>query len=160
MPEVTETQLPGVGVRHEFTTARGERVGVVSHRGGRREVVVYDQADPDACSTVMHLTPDDTRTLAELLGATQVSEALTAVQQQLEGLAIAWVRVDRGSAFDGATIADGRFRTRTGSSIVAVVRHDSTIPAPGPDFQFAGGDVVVVIGTPDGLAQVRAQFTE
>ena len=160
MPEVTETHLPGVGVRHEFTTSDGERVGVVSHRGGRRELVVYDQDDLDACSAILHLAPDDTRTLAELLGATQVSEALTAVQQRLEGLAIAWVRIDRGSAFDGATIADGRFRTRTGSSIVAVVRNESTVPAPGPDFQFEAGDVVVVIGTPEGLAQVRAQITE
>lgn len=98
MPEVTETRLPGVGVRHEFTTAEGERVAVVSHRGGRREVAVYDRDDPDACTTLLHLTPDDTRTLAELLGATQVSEALAAVQQQrVEGLAIDWLTVPPGS---------------------------------------------------------------
>ena len=36
MPEVRETLLPGVGVRHEFTTASGERVAVLTHRGGRR----------------------------------------------------------------------------------------------------------------------------
>ena len=55
--EVTETQLPGVGVRHEFVTAGGERVAVLSHRTGRREIAVYDRADPDACTTVLHLTP-------------------------------------------------------------------------------------------------------
>ena len=158
MPEVTETQLPGVGVRHEFTTSRGERVGVVSHRGGRRELVVYDRNDPDASSSILHLSPDDTRTLAELLGATQVSEALTAAQQQLEGLAIVWVKIERGSPFAGATIADGRFRTRTGASIVAVVRSDSTVPAPGPEFRFEPDDVVVAIGTPEGLAELRAQL--
>ena len=39
---------------------------------------------PDACSTVLHLNTDDTRTLAELLGGSPVSEAVSAVQQQLE----------------------------------------------------------------------------
>ena len=57
MSEVTETQLPGVGVRHEFVTAGGERVAVLTHRTGRRELAVYDRADPDACTTVLHLSP-------------------------------------------------------------------------------------------------------
>ena len=74
MPDVTETDLPGVGVRHEFTTSSGERVGVVTHRTGRREVIVYNRSDPDACSAILHLDPDDTRTLAELLGTARVRE--------------------------------------------------------------------------------------
>ena len=155
MPHVTETQLPGVGVRHDFTTARGERVGVVIHRSGRRELLLYSREDPDACRTALHLSPDDTRTLAELLGATQVSEVLAAVQHRLEGVAIDWVKIPDGSPFAGSTIRRGEFRTRTGVSIVAVIRGDSTIPAPGPDFAFEPGDVAVAVGTPDGLSQLR-----
>ena len=155
MAEVSETPLPGVGVRHEFVTAGGERVAVVTHRTGRREVAIYDRVDPDACSTVLHLTPDDTRTLAELLGASPVSEAVAAVQQALEGLAIDWITVPAGSRFVGGTIADGAFRTRTGASIVAIVRGDTTLPAPGPDHGFRAGDVVVAVGTTEGLAQLR-----
>ena len=34
MRKITEVQLPGVGVRYEFTSARGERIAVVAHRGG------------------------------------------------------------------------------------------------------------------------------
>lgn len=155
MPEVRETLLPGVGVRHEFTTETGERLAVLTHRSGRREIAVYDRADPDACSTVLHLSPGDTRTLAEVLGVSQVSEALVAVQQQVEGLAIDWVKVTARSPFDGATIADGQFRTQTGASIVAVVRGDMTIPAPGPDTRFVAGDVVVSVGTAEGLSRLR-----
>ncbi len=59
MAEVTETSLPGVGVRHEFTSSSGERVAVVSHRGGWRDIVVYGRDDPDACTTVLHLDADD-----------------------------------------------------------------------------------------------------
>ena len=69
MPDVSETNLPGVGVRHDFTTATGQRLGVIAHRGGRRELLVYDTDDPDACRTVMQLDVDDARTLAEVLGS-------------------------------------------------------------------------------------------
>ena len=155
MPEVSETPLPGVGVRHEFTTGSGDRLAVLTLRTGRREIAIYDRADPDACTAVLHLNPDDTRTLAELLGASQVSEAVSAVQQRLEGLAIDWVTIPSGSRFVAATIGEGAFRTRTGASIVAVVRDGTTLPAPGPDFGFAAGDVVVAVGTTEGLAGLR-----
>jgi K+:H+ antiporter subunit KhtT len=155
MPDVSETLLPGVGVRHEFVTASGERVAVLTHRTGRRELAIYDRADPDRCTTVLHLSHDDTRTLAELLGASPVSEAVSAVQQRLEGLAIDWVTIPAGSAVLGATIAEGAFRTRTGASIVAVVRGNTTLPAPGPDHRFEPGDVAVAVGTTDGLAHLR-----
>lgn len=156
MADIQETQLPGVGVRHEFTTAGGERLSVVTHRSGRRELAVYDRSDPDVCRTFLHLSTDDTRTLGELLGASQVSEAVGAVQQQVEGLAIEWMRIPPGSAMAGTTIAQGQFRTRTGVSVVAVVRGGTTIPAPGPEHEFTEEDVVVAVGTPAGLQQLRA----
>lgn len=159
MPEVTETQLPGVGVRHDFTTASGERVGVLVHRSGRRELLLYSRKDPDACLTTLHLSAEDTRTLAELLGATQVSEVLAQVQQRLEGVAIDWFTIPPASPVAGSTIRQGQFRTRTGVSVVAVIRGDTTFPAPGPEFSFQPGDVAVAVGTPAGLSQF-AQLLE
>jgi K+:H+ antiporter subunit KhtT len=155
MPDVSETMIPGVGVRHEFTTADGERVAVLTHRTGRRELLVYDTDDTDVGRTVLHLSRDDSRTLTELLGASPVSEALGAVRQQVEGLAIEWLTVGPGSPSAGTTIADGQFRTRTGASIVAIVRGASSIPAPGPDTRLEAGDVAVAVGTAEGLDQLR-----
>jgi TrkA domain protein len=155
MAGVTETQLPGIGVRHEFTTSSGERLSVLVHRTGRREIGVYDRADSDACSTVLHLSPDDTRVLAELLGGSPVSEAVTGVQQ-LEGISIDWIRIQPDAAQAGSTIGEGQLRTRTGSSVVALVRGSETLAAPGPEEVLAPGDVAVAVGTPDGLRQLRA----
>lgn len=155
MPDVSETPLPGVGVRHEFQTVDGERIAVVTHRTGRREMAIYDRSDPDACTTVLHLSADDTRTLAELLGASHVSETVAAVQQKLEGLAIDWIKIAPDSRFVDTTIAEGAFRTRTGVSIVAIVRDGATVPAPEPDYRFAPNDVLVAVGTTDGLGHLR-----
>lgn len=154
MADVTEVRLPGVGVRHEFTTSEGERVGVLSHRSGRREIVVYDRDDPDRCRAILHLSADDTNTLAELLGAPHLTEALASVQR-VEGLSIEWVTVAPTSPAAGRTIGEGRFRALTGASIVAVLRGDTTVPGPGPDQRLEAGDVAVAVGTPTGLGQLR-----
>lgn len=159
MAEVQETKLPGVGVRHEFDTDTGERVGVIVHRDGRREMVVYDRNDRDACSTVVVLSASDTRTMAELLGASQVTEAVAAVQQNIDGLAIEWIALTDSSPAISTTIREGEYRTRTGASIVAVIRGDQSVPAPDPEFDFRIGDTAVAVGTTEGLALLRGQLT-
>lgn len=156
MVEVTKTQLPGVGVRYEFDTDDGDRVAVIHHHDGRRQLVVYDRADPDTSSLELRLDEADARTLTDLLGASRIAEALGPSRQRIEGLALDWIEVLPTSALDGRTIGEGRLRTRTGASIVAVIRGDTTEPAPGPEFVLRGGDVAVAVGTDDGLTQVRA----
>jgi TrkA domain protein len=150
MPRITETTLPGVGVRHEFTSARGERVAVISHRSGRREIAVSRRADPDTHTTVLDLGADDAAVLATVLGAPAVAATVTAMQR-VDGLAIDWISVGRPT-----TIGDGQFRTRTGASIVAVIRGDETHPAPGPEFALRPGDVAVAVGTSEGLEQLQS----
>lgn len=159
MAEIHETKLPGVGVRHEFTTESGERVGVIVHRTGRREVIVYDRADPDACTPVLNLSQSDTRVFGDLLGASQVVEAVGAVQHEIAGLAIEWMQIPDASPAVGSSIEARRYRTHTGSSIVAVVRGDTTVLAPPADFELAAGDTAVAVGTTDGLASLRALMT-
>jgi TrkA domain protein len=156
MAIVRETKLPGVGVRLEFTTSAGIVVGVLQHHDGRHDLLVYDRDDPDICSTMLHLDDDDTRALAELLGASQLTEGIGAVQQEIEGLAIEWIALPAMSPAVGSTIGAGMYRTRTGASVVAVIRRGASVPAPGPEFAFESDDTVVAVGTADGLATLRA----
>lgn len=68
MTEIESTHLPGVGERRDFVTEEGDRVGIVTHRDGRRELVLYDREDPDRCVSI-RLGEDDVRRLAELCGS-------------------------------------------------------------------------------------------
>ena len=54
----------------------------------------------------------------------------------------------------GRPLGDTRIRTRTGASIVAVLRDGQVVPSPDPSFVFATGDVVVVVGTRKALEEV------
>ncbi|HJR44471.1 MAG TPA: cation:proton antiporter regulatory subunit [Actinomycetota bacterium] len=153
MSEINEVKLPGVGVRYEFETAEGKRIGVISHRTGLREIYVSRPDDPDEFKRVLGLSPDDARTLAELLGATRVAQQLSELQQRIEGLVIDWLPVRDDSVYAGRTIGDARLRTRTGVSVVAIVRGEDAVPAPGPEEGLEAGDYLVVVGTARGVEQ-------
>lgn len=153
MSEIHEVKLPGVGVRYEFETAEGNRIGVISHRSGLREIYLSRANDPDEFKRVLGLSPDDARTLAELLGATRVAEQLADLQQRIEGLVIDWLPVRADSAYVGKSIGDTRLRTRTGVSVVAIVRGEDAIAAPGPEQVLQSADYLVVVGTARGIEQ-------
>jgi TrkA domain protein len=155
--EIEETQLPGMGIRYEFRTSRGTRLGVVHHRTGRRELLVYDPNDPDTCREIIALDPDDSRTLAEVLGGSRVAEQLDHLQK-VEGLAIDWLPLPSNSRFVGGTIGDTEARTRTGVSIVAVIRGEEAFPAPGPGFGLQAGDTLLVVGTPRGIEALSVRL--
>lgn len=158
MRDVSEVKLPGVGVRHEFETDSGQHVGVLVHHDGRREILVYDQDDADACSSVVELSHDDTRTLSELLGATQVSEEVQETQHDLEGQQIAWIHVAEGGVCQGTTIGSGAYRTKTGASIVAVIRRGDPLPSPEADFVLEAGDLLVAVGSAEALDELRSML--
>jgi TrkA domain protein len=148
---VRETQVPGVGVRYELELENGRQVGVLAHRSGRRDLMWYSKDDPDAVEAQIALTPDEGKVVAELLGGIQLAQSLADIQQQVEGLALDWVPLPVTSPFVGRTIGDAGVRTRTGVSIVAVLRGAEAFPAPGPEFQLEADDTLVVVGTPEGI---------
>ncbi len=152
MVEIQKNSLPGLGVRYDFVTSHGQRIGVIAHRDGRRELLLYDDRDPDACRDVVRLEEEDTRALTELLGALRVTETLTRVES-LEGLTIDWLPVENGAIYAGREIGQTDIRERTGVSIVAVVRDGDTIASPSLTFRLEAGDTVVAIGPPEGINQ-------
>lgn len=150
--DVEVTPLPGIGTREDFTVRSGQRIGVVTHRDGHVELIVSRLDDPDACAASTPLTAEESNTLASLLGAPHLVSQLAEQQRELDGVHTTQLPVQPGSPYDGRTLGDTAMRTRTGVSVVAVVRRQVVHPSPAPDFAFEGNDMVVMVGTTDGLA--------
>ncbi|WP_329105431.1 cation:proton antiporter regulatory subunit [Micromonospora sp. NBC_01699] len=153
---VEQTALPGIGVRHDMVTTSGRRLGVVTHRNGRRDLVLYDQDDPDACTADIPLNDDEAEALADILGASLMLGQLSGLRQQAAGLLTEQISIPAGSPYVGRKLGDTKARTRTSASIVAVLREREVIASPDPSFRFEAGDVVVVVGTRRGLDGVTA----
>lgn len=156
MPKIRETTLPGVGVRHEFKTEAGDHLGTITHRGGERDLLIFDRKDPDACATVLRLQEEDSRTLTELLGGSQVEQNQDTVQQTVGGLVLDWLPITGTWSCANCSIGDTGLLERTGVTIVAVMRDGTVTPAPGPQFPLQPDDMAVVVGTSEGIAQARA----
>jgi TrkA domain protein len=152
--DVERVNLPGIGIRHAIVTGRGRRLGVVSHHTGRRDLVIYDREDPDSAVVSVPLSGEEATALAELLGTARIVERLAELNRQVEGLMTVQITVAPGSPYVGRTLGDTATRSRTGASIVAVVRDREVFASPRPDFRFQAGDVVVAVGTAEGTAAV------
>ena len=99
--EIEETALPGIGLRHEFTTRGGRRVGVISHHKGRRELVIYDADDPDGVAESLLLTAEEGDVLSELLGAPHIVEKLDQLSKVFAGLVGEQIRISPDSPYAG-----------------------------------------------------------
>ncbi|MFB4317160.1 cation:proton antiporter regulatory subunit [Actinomadura sp. 21ATH] len=158
--DVERTALPGIGLQHVLTTGRGRQIGIVSHRTGRKDLVIYDKHDPDSCVVTVKLTTEEANAIAELLGTGRVVERLNDLHRQVEGLKTEQFPITPGSPYAGRALSDTQARTRTGASIVAVVRDGHVLASPRPDFIFAENDIIVVVGTDEGTAAVAAILTQ
>ena len=154
--DVRETMLPGVGLRYEFDNADGDRIGVIAHRAGDFEVFVCPAAtDPDRARRVFRLSEREAEALAQVLGAPRMVERFADLTKEVPGLDAGQIEIAPESRYAGRPLGDTKARTRTGASIVAIVRGDQVLASPGPDELLQVHDVLVVIGTADGIAGVR-----
>jgi TrkA domain protein len=145
--------LPGIGVCQELELHDGRRMGVVTRRNGHRDIVIYDD-EGDGAAAAITLDDDEANVIAELLGAPQLVTRLTDLQRSVDEIITEQLPIPRTSSYAGRPLGQTQVRTRTGASIVAVLRGGSTHASPGPDFVLQAGDLVVTVGTRDGLDQV------
>ncbi|PLW74635.1 potassium transporter TrkA [Streptomyces sp. SCUT-3] len=145
----SRTALPGVGARYDLVTEEGRHVSVVVHSDGRRFLAFHDPEDDDACQATVPLSIAESAALARLL-APDPANPLGELGIDLD-LVTEQIPVAARSPYTGRLLGDTAARTRTGASIVAVLRRTAAVPSPTPDFRFATGDILVVVGTREGV---------
>lgn len=156
---IERTALPGVGVAHVTKTRGGQRVGIVSHVSGERDIVVYDPDDADTVACTVVLAPDEAHRIADLLGLDVTLDHVRALEQQLGGMTAVRVELPSGSPYDGRRLTDVRDRVGSAASIVAVGRDGQLIFSPGSDVVLRNGDTLVVVGDRDGVSALAAALT-
>lgn len=154
--DISETLLPGVGLRYEFDNAEGARIAVIARRSGDFEVFVSAAGrDPDSARRVFRLTDQEADGLSQILGAPRMVESYADLTREIPGLGAGQIPVPADSRYSGRPLGDTQARTRTGASIVAIVRGEGVLASPGPQEVLHPDDVLVVIGTDQGIAGIR-----
>jgi len=125
MSMISESNLPGLGRKFQIETAGGDRLTIVIHDDGTRELYHFTRKDPDRVASVVTLSDSEARQIAGIIGGlTYVPKALPSAEIVLEDLLLQWYTIEPGSACAGKTIRELQVRTVTGASIVSIIEPD------------------------------------
>ena len=147
-------EIAGIGVRHDVVTSSGQRIGIVSYRDDRRELAFYDASDPDSIAESISLTGPEAEAVADLLGHTVILARLSELGSNIAGLFTEHLILPADSKYLDGPLGDTKARTRTGVSIVAIVRGKDVIASPTPETVLEAEDMLVAVGTRKGLDEL------
>jgi TrkA domain protein len=125
MSTIREAALPGVGRKFQIETANGDRLVIVIHDDGTRELYHFSRNNPDRVASVVTLADSEARQIAGIIGGlTYVPKALPSAEIVLDDLLLEWYTIEPGSVCIGKTIRDLHVRSATGASIVSIIEPD------------------------------------
>jgi TrkA domain protein len=148
---ISEQDLPGIGRRYEIIAARGQRVVLIIHHSGRRDLYVMDRHREDP-TCVVELTDDQARRVGAILGGAFFKPAVVEEIERIVGeFVVDWVTLNENAAAVGRSIADLEVRRQSGMTVIAIVRGKQSITGPDPREKLAAGDRLVVVGRREDL---------
>ncbi|QGA84324.1 cation:proton antiporter regulatory subunit [Halomicrobium sp. LC1Hm] len=144
---IYEAEVPGVGHKFELELDGDERLVVIIHHDGKRDV--YRRPDPDADSErLFSLSDKQARQFGSILeGAHFQPVDLDEVEVPLGDSLIEWYDIDESAPIVGETLAESNLREEIGVSVVAIQRGEATIANPEATETVRAGDTLVVLGT-------------
>lgn len=144
---IYEADVPGVGKRYEIETRDDERLVVIVHHDGKREL--YRRPHPDAdAEKLFDLSSSEARETATVLqGADFQPLDLDDVDVPLGSAIMEWVEIPEGSPITGQTIEETQLRQQTGATVAVIQRDAETFASPSADTVLHPEDILVVIGS-------------
>lgn len=94
---IRESELPGIGCKFEVITKGNEKMVIVIHDDGRREMYHFDADHEESISSVS-LRDSEARQIAAILGGMVYRpQALDTIEMAFEGLSIEWFKVENNA---------------------------------------------------------------
>lgn len=148
MSSIRETPLPGIGHKFEMMTRTGDKLVVIVHDDGRRELYHFYYNDPDDSISMITLDDNEARQISAIIGGMAYRpKALESMEVALDDLVIEWYKVEPDCWCLGKNIGELNVRQKTGATIMAIMGPGQTKKInPGPDQKIEASMTVVVMG--------------
>lgn len=162
MSTISEAYLPGVGRKFQIETLSRERLVIVIHDDGTRELYHFTRNNNERPASVITLTDGEARQVAGIVGGlTYVPKALPTAEVVLDDLVLEWFVITPGAASIGKTIRDMQARTATGASIVSLIEpnHIKRVN-PEADTQLNEGATLILAGDRKNIAELKRLLIE
>lgn len=157
MFEIRESDLPGIGRKFQFDTSNGDRVVLIIHDDGKRQIFFFDPDDLEESVAVATFDDSESRKLAGIIGGMAYTpKALQTLEVDLDELAIDWYKVPEGAKSAGKTIGELRLRQNTGAVIIAIINaNKETQLTPGPDAVIRENETLIVTGSREAVRSLK-----
>lgn len=142
-----ETDLPGIGKKFSIITANKEKVSIIIHISGKREIYFFSKDDFDEPVCSFELNDEEANQLGSVLMGTYFKpEGEEEKELFMKNLVIEWVGIEKSSPLTGKSIGELEVRRKTGVTIVSIIRGNQTITNPHPEEIIKEGDTLVIVG--------------
>jgi TrkA domain protein len=145
--DVIESDLPGVGKKHEVDLGDGTSLVIVTHNTGQRELYLKPDDDEDS-EKLFELSDRMARMVGTILeGAYFQPVQSEHVETMLsEGTLLEWYAVEAGSPLVGETLESAHVGRETGVTVIAIQRGQDVLSAPDSQTAIEADDTLVVVG--------------
>ncbi|MFE1245081.1 cation:proton antiporter regulatory subunit [Fictibacillus sp. NPDC058756] len=152
---VKEIELPGIGRKFEVEIANGDKVVVIVHDDGRREIYHFDKNDYEESLSSVTLSDTEARQFAAIIGGIIYRpKAIENIEMAFDELMIEWYRIEPGSFSVNRTIGEIDIRQKYEVSVIAIVKGNEKILNPGPETMIHEGDMLVISGERHGVKRI------
>ncbi len=145
---IRESDLPNIGRKFEVEVQDGNKLVIVVHDDGRRELYHFYHNNPEDCVSMITLDDNESRYVAAIIGGLAYKpQALDTVDVALDDLIIEWYKIKADSKCIGKSIGEMQIRKKTGATIIAVIEKGQNKHInPGVEYMFSAESTIVVIG--------------
>ena len=145
---VYESDLPGVGKKHEIELGDDARLVIVTHNTGKREVFRRETPDDDS-ERLFELSDELARRVGTILEGAYFQPVRSESIETVLGddTVLEWVEVDAETPIAGQTLGESGVRRRTGATVLAIRRGEETLTNPAADARVEAGDTLIVLGS-------------
>ena len=161
MSTISESNLPGVGKKFQIETTIGDRLVIVIHDDGRREIYHFDRKRLDRADSVVTLTDGEARQIAGIIGGlSYVPKALAPTELILDDLVLEWFRIEPDAASVGKSLRDLQARSVTGASVVSIIEENRIKRInPEADTVITANATLILAGDRKNIARLKSLLT-
>lgn len=143
-----ESELPGIGRKFEIITKNNEKIVIVIHDDGRREIYHFDRDDHEESISSVTFNDAESRQIAAILGGMVYKpKALESIEIAFDDLVIEWFKVEPGAPAENKSIGDIDIRNEYGVTVIAILKkNQKKVLNPGPEAMIESGDTLVISG--------------
>lgn len=158
MSAIKECDLPGIGKKFTLELDSGNKLVVVIHFSGEREVFKFTK-DNDEPSSVTTLTDEEAHQIGAILSGTYFQPVMEDEQKlMMKNVTMEWIKITDDSALANKKLEELNIRKITGVSITTIIRGETVIPNPRSSEVLQPQDTVIIIGNNEQIKNFISAF--